>query len=542
MLPGRSLLKEVASTTFHTIIIGGGITGAGIARDASLRGLKVALFEQGDYASGTSSRTSKLIHGGIRYLEQGNLSLVFEASRERTLLQRLAPHLVRPIPFLFPIYKGDRWGKGMIKMGMLLYDLLALFRNIQNHKMLSPEETIQRIPGLSSHDLTGGALFYDCIMDDARLCLANILEAKALGAETRNYTRVTGMLKNPKGQLIGVKIQDLHTGEEAEIRGEIIINATGPWVDELCRIDSSKASSKLRRTRGSHILLPSLSGNTALVVRTHRDDRTFFIIPWNGMSLVGTTDIDFEGNLGNIQCPKEDLMDLLNEAKRFFPQHSLEPQNVIASFSGVRPLIDSEATDPTSISRETHIHESTTGLISITGGKFTTYRNVAEKIVDLILQRLPHVKPQNCLTHSKPLWGAEDSSLTLDIQERIDELSYQTNLQEGQIKHLIKTYGSCASHIFRLIQTCKPLGEALHPSLPYTKAEITYLIHHESALTLSDILRRRTSIALSPFRTNDTLLSNTLKIMGQELEWTSEEVEAKRRDYLLENPMTVTPE
>jgi len=217
VLPGRPLLKDVASTTFHTIIIGGGIMGAGIARDASLRGLKVALFEQGDYASGTSSRTSKLIHGGIRYLEQGNLPLVFEASRERTLLQRLAPHLVRPIPFLFPIYKGDKWGKGMIKMGMLLYDLLALFRNIQNHKMLSPEETIQLIPGLSPHDLMGGALFYDCLMDDARLCLANILEAKAMGAETRNYTRVTGLLKNPKGQLSGVKIQDLYTGEGAEI-------------------------------------------------------------------------------------------------------------------------------------------------------------------------------------------------------------------------------------------------------------------------------------------------------------------------------------
>ena len=531
----RLSLKHIASIPFHIIIIGGGITGAGIARDATLRGLKVALFEQGDFASGTSSRTSKLIHGGIRYLEQGNLSLVFEASKERFLLQRLAPHLVQPMPFLFPIYKGARWGKGMVKMGMLLYDMLALFRNTHPHRMLSRKETLQRIPNLQPQGLSGAAMYYDCLMNDARLCLENVLEAESLGAETRNYTRVSGFLKEGKGLMNGVKVRDLLTGEEEKIFGKVVVNATGPWVDAVCSFGSTEETQKLRRTQGSHLILPPMNQNQAFVFRSQKDDRIFFIIPWEGMSLVGSTDKDFEGNPGTVKCPTDDIQYLLNEINHFFPRQGVTAKDIIATFSGVRPLVRSQNGRLSSISRETQIYESPSGLISITGGKFTTYRHVSEKVVDQILNKIPGVTVSPCITESQPLWGGDIKNLQIFIKERLDDPSRPPYLNDRQLTHLINTYGSRYTKVIELVAENKDLGESLHPSLPHIQAEIIFAIQKEFARTLSDVLRRRTTIALGPLRKNDLLLENTLNIMAIELNWSSGEKELQKRSYLEED-------
>jgi glycerol-3-phosphate dehydrogenase len=519
---------------FHLIVIGGGISGAGIVRDATLRGLTVALFEQNDFASGTSSRTSKLIHGGIRYLEQGNLSLVFEASRERLLLQRLAPHLVRPLPFLFPIYKGGPLGRGMLKMGLLLYDLLAFFRNTSRHQMLNREETLQFIPKLQPKNLLGAGLYYDCLMNDARLCLENILEAKSLGAVTQNHTQVTAILKNEKGMIQGVKVRNRFTGEEGKVYGRVVVNSAGPWVDEICGLDSPNAPPKLRRTRGSHLLLPSLTQNGALVFRSKKDQRIFFIIPWEGMSLVGTTDIDFEGDPEKVQCPSEDIEYLLKETQRFFPKASIQTENIISTFSGVRPLVQSPNGSPSSVSREAQIFESPSGLISITGGKFTTYRNISEKVVNQVLKKLPDLQVKKCQTDSKPLWGGNIKNLEIFIGEKVKDPGRLPYLNDWQLTHLINTYGSRYTEIIELIAENKDLAKALHPSLPHIQAEILFSIRNEMAQTLSDVLRRRTTLALGPLRGEESLLETILKIMAQKKNWSPEEVKEQKKRYLEE--------
>lgn len=526
--------KQLAPVYFDLLIIGGGIIGAGIARDAVLRGLKVALFEQNDFASGTSSRTSKLIHGGIRYLEQGNLPLVFEASRERFFLQRLAPHLIRPIPFVFPIYKGETMGRGMMKMGMLIYDLLALFRNTHPHRMLTREETLHNIPNLQPQGLLGAAVYYDCLMNDARLCLENLLDAKASGAVVRNYTQVTGIIKSEKGTIQGVKVKDRFNGEEERVYGKVVVNASGPWVDHICGMDSLHEPRKLRRTRGSHLLLPSLTQNQAVVVRSKKDHRIFFIIPWEEMSLVGTTDIDYEEDPEKVQCPQEDLEYLLKETSRFFPANVFHKDQVISTFSGVRPLAKTSNGKPSSVSRETKIFESPTGLISITGGKFTTYRKVSENVVNRVLKKLPEVKAKGCQTLSQPLWGGDINNLQIFIKERMNDPNRPHYLNDRQVTHLINTYGSRYTEIIQLVAENKELGESLHPSLPHIQAEIIFAIKREFARTLSDIFRRRTTLAFGPLRRDESLIETTLNIMEKELNWPPGEKEIQKRTYLKE--------
>ncbi|HSG06501.1 MAG TPA: FAD-dependent oxidoreductase, partial [Nitrospiria bacterium] len=276
MPPHRKSIVQAASERHDVIIIGGGINGAGIARDAALRGYQVALFEKSDFASGTSSRSSKLIHGGIRYLEQGRLGLVFEAIREREILHRIAPHLTRPLPFIFPIYRDSRWGKTLIHLGVILYNLLAMPWKIHPHRILSRDETLRMVPDLKPDGLNGAAFYYDGQMDDARLALANILEARLLGAGVWNYASVTGFLKGNSGKIRGVDVRDRLTGEEATFRAPVVVNAAGPWVDEVCDMDDPGKNPKTRGTRGSHIVLPKLMDENALVIRSGRDNRILF--------------------------------------------------------------------------------------------------------------------------------------------------------------------------------------------------------------------------------------------------------------------------
>lgn len=534
MFPNRPPLRDWTPTPFDAIIIGGGINGAGIARDATLRGFRVALFEQADFASGTSSRSSKLIHGGIRYLEQGHLPLVFEASLERQILLRIAPHLVHPLPFLFPVYREARWGNFFLNVGMWLYDLLSLFRNIRPHRMLDREETLGLEPDLLPDGLTGAALFYDGQMDDARLCLANALEAREGGAAVRNYTRVTGLVKNGDGRLVGVRIRDGISGEEGTISGSVVVNAAGPWVDEVGGMESHDAHPKLRKTRGSHLILPSLTHGHALVIRSSKDERVLFVIPWEGMSLVGTTDIDFDGDPGNVHCPPADFDYLMNEVRRCFPKRTLAPGQVIATFAGVRPLIQSGQAKASEVSREEKIEESPSGLISITGGKFTTYRKISETVVNRIRKRLPDVPVGPCATRSRPLWGGDTGEIEAYVNERTPELVRRHSLDPAQVRHLIMTYGTRHAHVLDLLRENRALGDRLHPSLPHLKAEVVYAVRQESAIALADVLRRRTTIALGPYRTDKPLLESTLHLMASELEWSKEEAERQRAKYLAE--------
>lgn len=528
----RLPLKQWTTGSYDLIVIGGGINGAGIARDAALRGFGVALVDQADFGFGTSSRSSKLIHGGIRYLEQGRLPLVFESSRERRILEHVAPHLVRPLPFLFPVYKGARWGRFLLNAGMWLYDLLALFQNGRGHRMLGPEETLRLEPGLLAEGLTGAALYYDAQMDDARLCLANILEARSAGASVRNYTKVTELSRGPDGRVNGVRVRDRLTGEEAWITGRRVVNAAGPWVDEIARMEAPSEGPRLRRTRGSHLILPALTRRHAMVIRSRKDGRVIFVIPWEGNSLVGTTDVDDPGDPGEVRCPPEDRDYLLGEVRRYFPEARTGPGDAIAAFAGVRPLIYSNEAPASEVSREEKIETGPLGMITLTGGKFTTYRHIAERIVNRIQKGFPGRSIRPCTTRSRPLWGGDLENLQEYIETKKPDLAKRYSLDSHQAAHLISAHGTRHERVLALLGKNPALGERLLPDLPHLKAEVVFAVREESALTLSDVLRRRTTIALGPHRANETLISATADLMAAELGWTESERSRQRTEYL----------
>lgn len=427
-------LSAFAACEFDVLIVGGGINGAGAARDAAMRGLRVALVDKGDFANGTSSRSSKLVHGGIRYLEQRDFKLVLESSLGRRILLRIAPDLVHPLPFIFPVYRGDRHGLRTIQLGMWLYDLLSLFRN-QRHHMLSAKAAVELEPGLRSDGLRAAALYYDAQMDDARLCLANVTSAVQHGATVANYVRVVNFHKQA-GRLCGAAVRDEQTGAEFEVRAKVIINATGPWLDDVCALDAPQPP-KLRLTKGSHIVVPALTSRHAVTIQSS-DRRVIFVIPWERWSLVGTTDTDYQGPPEKVRPAADEIGFLLSEVRRIIPGHQLTASDVVASFSGLRALVRSPVTSAGATSREERIYESPSGMLSLGGGKFTTYRLVAKRLIDRI-SSVP------CRTHLEPLPGGwmggnlkertswavqEEMALTVDdVLRRRTQVTY--GLQRG---------------------------------------------------------------------------------------------------------------
>jgi len=326
-------------------------------------------------------------------------------------------------------------------------------------------------------------------MDDARLCLANILEARDQGAAVRNYSKVVALSKDAAGRITGVRVRDGFTAEEGNIFASIIVNAAGPWVDEIGRMESSDSRPKLRKTRGSHLILPALTRNHALVIRSAKDDRVLFVIPWEGMSLVGTTDVDFDGDPGDVHCPPAEFEYLISEARRFFPNRSITPDQVVATFAGVRPLVHSDQASASEVSREEKIDESPSGLLSITGGKFTTYRRVAETVVNRISNRIPSVAAQPCSTRVRPIRGGNTGDLDRYLEEQTAELNRRHSLDASQARHLVTTYGTLHLNLLELLEENEALKGRLHPALPHMKAEVVYAVREELAVTLSDVLR-----------------------------------------------------
>ncbi len=493
-------LQRLRTETFDVLVVGGGINGAGIARDAAMRGLRTALVEKGDFASGTSSKSSKLIHGGIRYLQQGNLRLVRVACLERDLLRRrLAPHLVEPLAFIFPVYRGDPVGLLALGAGMWLYDLLAVFRNIRAHRMLTAKRTEALEPGLRTEGLRGAALYYDCWTDDARLTLETILAAHQEGAVVANYLALEGFRKEG-GRIVGAVLRDRFGAPPIEVRSRCVVNATGPWADAVRRIDDITAPPCLRLTKGAHIIVPRarLSIVRAVVLHSPRDGRLLFAIPWGEHTLIGTTDTDFDGSLDDVQPEPEDFDYLLEAANWFFPKAQLRVEDIVGSYAGLRPLVASDPTkDPSSVSREEFIFESPSGLITLAGGKLTTYRLVAKEIVDRITKRLhprPIGKVPACTTGIKPLPGGLSAG-TDEIVERI-QASGACGLTAQQVRHLARRYGSRATEVLALVQSDGNLKQLLVPGMPDIWAEVAYAISAEMAVYPDDILMRRTQIGV----------------------------------------------
>jgi glycerol-3-phosphate dehydrogenase len=381
----------VRTLTYDVVIIGAGINGAGIARDAAMRGLKVLLIEKGEIGQGTTVASTRLIHGGLRYLEHFEFGLVHESLREREILLRIAPHLVRPLAITIPIYKQSKRGRLTIGAGMILYDLLSWGKSLPRHRMLSRAETLQQLPGLNPDGLVGSALYYDAQVEfPERLVMANVLSAREFGAEVLTHTRVTN-LAVADGKVSGVEFVG-EDGAKQFVEAAVVINAAGPWIDLVLERVAVKSPKLIGGTKGSHIVVapfPGASGN-AIYLEARSDGRPIFIIPWNKLYLIGTTDVRFEGDPDEVRCESWEIDYLLTETNFALPGAQLTRESILETYSGVRPLPVTGDKDERSITRRHFIrqHPQLPNLLSIVGGKLTTYRSLAEECVDLIFQKL----------------------------------------------------------------------------------------------------------------------------------------------------------
>ena len=488
-------LAKLEQTRHDVLIIGGGINGAGLARELALRGIKVALVDRGDYASGTSSTSTKLIHGGLRYLENFDLRLVFEACRERQTLLRIAPHLVRPLRFYVPVYKGDPRPLWMVRAGMLLYDLLAMFRNTHMHGMLSADKAVEREPALRRDGLRGVAVYWDCQMDDARLCLENVIAAAEAGAVVANYMQVVGLSKK-EGKIAGAELVDLETGHKLLVEAEVVINMTGPWMDKIRALDDDHEP-MLRTTRGAHILVPRVHrGNEAIYLTSQQDSRLFFVLPWGDLSLIGTTDTDTDRPPEETEATEADIDYLLEESARHLHGTTLTRDCVVAAFAGLRPLVANTRDDKeSSVSREHRIFTSASGMISVGGGKYTTYRAVAEEVAGLIVAHLGQGKKAS-QTAQMNLPGGAITDLVTEVN-RLQE-TYGQPLE--LIETLVNRYGSRAEQLLALAKQQPDLLTPVVAGSELTRMEVQYAVQFEQARTPDDILRRRTSLALGTGR------------------------------------------
>lgn len=484
-------VEALTDGPFDLLILGGGITGAGVALDAAARGWRVALIDKGDFASGTSSASSKLIHGGLRYLEQGRLHLVFEALHERGLLRRLAPHLVRPLPFLLPFYRTARLAPWQWRLGLTLYDLLAGRANIGRSRPLSRRALLRHSPGLRADGLLGGAAFWDAQMDDSRLCLAVLQTAWRRGALPVNYVEAVGF-EQAQGRIAAVRAIDHVTGRELTIRARQVLNATGPWVDAVCRLAGDNASPRLQPTKGVHVIAPARHESSAYLLLHPRDGRVFFVLPWHGKTLLGTTDTFPHAEPDSLRVLPEDVTYLLEGYNHHFDP-ALSEADLLGSFVGLRPLLHGKAGTPSGLSREYGLFPSPSGLLSVAGGKYTTYRHMAEQVVDTVAARLD--KRGHSSTHRLPLDGAPAEPWPTFVAHAVRSLQ-SAGLAADVALHLVNRYGTRAFDVRPYVTDTTEGAERIHPDEPDLRGEATYQRAAEMAQSLEDLYLRRSRIGL----------------------------------------------
>ena len=481
-------LAALESRTFDLLVVGGGITGCGIAREAALHGLGVALVEQDDFASGTSSRSSRLVHGGVRYLEHGHIGLVFESSKERRQLLEIAPHLVQPLEFVWPVYEGARIPLWKLGAGLLLYDALSLFRNVGRHHRLSTNAVLEKEPSLESAGLVGGALYYDAATNDTRLTLANAVAALEAGAVVLNHAPVIGLLVEDE-RIGGASIHDRFSGRIVQARARVVVNATGPWTDEILALDA-KSVPAVRGSKGAHIALPRerVGNRHALTLLSPRDGRVLFVLPAGPHAVIGTTETDTLSDPGEVRATAADVEYLLATANAFFPHAHLESRDVVSAWAGIRPLIPITGKSAGSVTREHAITISERGLVSIVGGKLTTYRVMARDVVASALRilrgRRVRLRPARAV-----LPGGELDSL----ESLIVEIAAATR-DPVLADHLARSFGSRWRAVWNEIGADDG-RERLVAELPYTTGELRYCAKYEMARTVGDLLIRRTHLA-----------------------------------------------
>jgi glycerol-3-phosphate dehydrogenase len=522
-------LDRLASESFDLLVIGGGITGVAIARDAALRGIRTALVEKNDWAAGTSSRSARLIHGGLRYLEYYQFGLVFEALSERAVLRRIAPRLVRPTPFMYPLYRGQ--GPGFLKLaaGMWLYDILAQFRNVSRHRMMLARETARREPIVAREGLRGAARYYDAVVDDARLTLATAQSAHRAGAVVANHAQVVGLMQS-QGQVVGAMVRDEITGREMEVKARIVVNACGPWVDNVRSMDVGvrHASPLLRPTKGVHLIIrrERLTSQHAIAFDSPRDDRHLYVIPWGDFAIIGTTDTDYTGDPDALSVTPDDADYLLEAARHAFLSVRLTESDVISAYIGLRALIGSDAASTYAISREHHIEQSESGLFTIAGGKLTTHRLMARETVDTVAKKLGGAG--KCVTDRHHIESAE--RVTASSVLGYDGM-FGAGVPAPVVTHLVEAYGAEAVRVLAYVEERPKLGQLIVPDLAYIHAEVHYAIQHEMALSLSDVLIRRTHVIYETPDAGGQQAREVAALMAEKLGWDRSEQERQVAEY-----------
>ena len=518
----RAAVARATTSGVDLLVVGGGITGAGIARDAALRGLSVAIVEKSDWGAGTSSRSSKLVHGGLRYLENFQFGLVMESTRERYRQSRLNPHLVWPIPFLMPVYAGARHGIFKLNIGLWLYDLLALFRSHRVHKRLRPAAALSIAPGLRSDGLRGALHYFDCRTDDARLTLANVLDAERHGATALSYTRYLGPRFDDAGRVIGATFADELDGTRWELACRHIVNATGHWSDHTP--GAPGAGRLLRPTKGIHIVVARerLPIDAAVTLSAVRDGRVMFAIPSEDTTYLGTTDTDYAGDLDDIRATADDVDYILETANHYFPEADLTTADVQATWAGLRPLIRDDADSAYKTSREHEIFPDPRGITTIAGGKLTTYRAMAAELMRHVvrdLERHHGVRAKRCRTHKV--------SLDPGVTPPADLI---TGPEDPLERALFRLHGSGAAWIRERMKTHPAEAAPITPDLPLVMAQVSWTVLGEHAQRLEDVLERRLPIF---YQADDqglgcasAVAAHMAALLGRDDRWVAREVRA----------------
>jgi glycerol-3-phosphate dehydrogenase len=526
----RDALARMATETHDVLVIGGGVVGVGAALDAASRGLSVALVEARDLAAGTSSRSSKLIHGGLRYLEMLDFRLVREALSERgLLLERLAPHLVRPVSFLYPL-THHLWERPYVGSGMILYDTLGLGsgwgRGLPRHRHLTRRGARRLFPALRQDALIGAVEYWDAQVDDARHTLAVGRTAVALGARVATRTQVTDLIREGE-RIVGARVRDLEAGVDLEVRARRVINATGVWTDGTQALAGGGARIHVRASKGVHLVIPKdrIDGRTGLILRTEKS--VLFVIPWGRHWIIGTTDTEWNLDLAHPAASRADIDYLLQHVNQVLV-HPITADDVEGVYAGLRPLLAGESDATSKLSREHSVSSPVPGLIVVAGGKYTTYRVMARDTIDAAVADFGRAVPPSC-TESIPLWGAEGWPA---LRNSAPRLAASSGLTPESIEHLLGRYGSSITDVLDIIAERPELAGHLPGTEDYLGAEVIHAARFEGAMHLPDVLIRRTRMSIECRDRGEAAAGPVARLLARELGWTDEQVDHEVTYYL----------
>lgn len=517
--------RRLNGGSFDVVVIGGGIVGTGVALDAVTRGLTVALVEARDLASGTSSRSSKMFHGGLRYLEMLEFGLVREALAERELmLTALAPHLARPIRFLYPL-TTRLVERPYVEVGLQLYDRLGGARSVPRHRQLTRAGALRLAPALRKDALIGGVTYYDGLVDDARHTLAVARTAASYGAVVQASTQVVGFLKE-SDRVTGVRIRDVETGDESVVHAGVVINATGVWTDDLQHLSGSRGRFRVRASKGVHLVVPRdrIPSETGLILRTEKS--VLFVIPWKAHWIIGTTDTDWDLDLAHPAATAADIDYLLRHLNRVLAT-PITRDDIEGVYAGLRPLLAGESESTSKLSREHAVAPAAPGLIAIAGGKYTTYRVMAQDAVDVAADELPGRVNPSC-TRLVPLYGADGYHALVN---QVDQLADASGVHPYRIKHLLGRYGSAIHELLALVDADSSLMSPLPGAPDYLEVEALYAASHEGALHVEDVLARRTRISIEYAHRGVESAQRVAELMAPVLGWTSGDIAAEVDNY-----------